>query len=172
MILPAFFWVFLMAVNRYGQSLSRGQVTIADRTFHDKLRDYNCEDIGLPMEDFFQWQKKSMEPLVPDPPVQVLCFRERPVFHAAPQVTPEQFKRDIPVPAGHGGNTEFSFMPCEKFVEFLCESCFERIVPFPDPDRRVQVRAPAGAVHLIPDLPDMLAPLAAQGIEKRIDHLA
>jgi len=63
-------------------------------------------------------------------------------------------------------------MPCKKFVEFLREPYLQRIGLFPDPHGRDRIRAPARTVLLLSGFPDMLAPLAAQGIEKGVYHLA
>lgn len=109
-------------------------------------------------------------PVIPYPPVAILCFCQGPVFHAQPEVSHEQFPGDIPGMPGHGRGAEFPSGPGEAYIQFLLHPHLKGIGLFPDPEGRDQVRAPAQL--LLPDFPDVFAPLAPQGIEERVHHIA
>ena len=112
-------------------------------------------------------------PRIPYPPVAILCLCQGPVFPASHQVSPEQFRRDIPGLPVHDGKTEFPVGSFEAFIQSLLQPCFQGIGSFPDPYGIVRVSrvARSGKARVF-FFPDILAPLAVHGIEKTVDLIA
>ena len=108
-------------------------------------------------------------PLVPGPAVAILRFTKSPVVHAPLQVSVEEFPGDVPGLPGHSSGTEFSTGPGEAFVKFLREPCFQGIGSFPASRNMARGPAASGPGRIVLTLfPDILAPFAAEGIEKAV----